>query len=108
MRNPVAPIFPRKTCGESISYRPGGLPAVCLYPEFPLFLPFLQERFPRLVQRYREWYTRNTYAPEEYRKKIAERVARLRVKHGFNVRPWDEMKRPVGQVKQLLLELAVS
>ena len=70
-----------------------------------VFLPFLEEKFPRLVARYREWYTRNTYAPEEYRKKIAERVARLRVKHGFNVRPWDEMKRPVGQVKQLALQL---
>jgi len=70
-----------------------------------VFLPFLQEKFPRLVQRYREWYTRNTYAPEEYRKKIAERVARLRAKHGFNVRPWDEMKRPVLPVAQMKLNL---
>src|SRR5499425_159100 len=70
-----------------------------------VFLPFLQEKFPRLVERYREWYTRNTYAPEEYRKKIAERVARLRVKHGFNVRPWDEMKRPVLPVAQMKLNL---
>jgi len=34
---------------------------------------FLQEKFPRLVEKYGQWYTRNTYAPEEYRKRIAER-----------------------------------
>jgi len=50
--------------------------------------------------------TRNTYAPEDYRKKIAERVARLRQKYGFNVRPWDEMKRPVLPVAQLSLDLS--
>jgi DNA repair photolyase len=70
-----------------------------------VFMPFLQEKFPRLVERYRQWYTKNTYAPEEYRKKIAERVARLRQKYGFHVRPWDEMKRPVLPVAQLRLDL---
>jgi DNA repair photolyase len=70
-----------------------------------VFMPFLQEKFPRLVEKYKQWYTRNTYAPEEYRKKVAERVARLRAKYGFHVRPWDEMKRPVLPVAQLRLNL---
>ena len=70
-----------------------------------VFMPFLQEKFPRLVEKYRQWYAKNTYAPEEYRKKVAERVRRLREKYGFDVRPWDEMKRPVGRVSQLKLEL---
>jgi DNA repair photolyase len=70
-----------------------------------VFMPFLQEKFPRLVEKYRQWYTRNTYAPEEYRKRIAERVVRLRQKYGFHVRPWDEMKRPVLPVAQLSLDL---
>jgi len=70
-----------------------------------VFMPFLQEKFPRLIEKYRQWYAKNTYAPEEYRKKVAERVRRLREKYGFDVRPWDEMKRPVGRVSQLKLEL---
>jgi len=70
-----------------------------------VFMPFLGEKFPRLVERYRQWYTKNTYAPEEYRKKIADRVARLRQKYGFHVRPWDEMKRPVLPVAQMSLDL---
>jgi hypothetical protein len=69
-------------------------------------MPFLQEKFPRLVEKYRQWYAKNTYAPEEYRKKIAERVLRLRQKYGFDVRPWDEMKRPMSPVAQLRLDLA--
>ena len=73
-----------------------------------VFMPFLEEKFPRLVAKYRQWYTRNTYAPEEYRKKIADRVARLRQKYGFHVRPWDEMKRPVLPVAQLSLDLNVT
>ena len=70
-----------------------------------VFMPFLQEKFPRLVEQYRQWYAKNTYAPEEYRKKVADRVARLRQKYGFHVRPWDEMKRPVLPVAQLSLDL---
>jgi DNA repair photolyase len=70
-----------------------------------VFMPFLQEKFPRLVERYRQWYVKNTYAPEQYRKRVAERVARLRQKYGFDIRPWDEMKRPVGQLAQLRLNL---
>jgi DNA repair photolyase len=71
-----------------------------------VFLPFLGEKFPKLMKRYREWYARNTYAPEEYRKKIAERVLRLRAKYGFDVRPWDEMKKPVSSVLQMKLQLS--
>ncbi len=58
------------------------------------FLPFVGEKFPRLAKQYEQWYAKNSYAPEEYRRKIAERVARLRQKYGFASRPWDEMKRP--------------
>ncbi len=70
-----------------------------------VFMPFLQEKFPRIMKQYRKWYAKNTYAPEEYRKKVAERVFRLRQRFGFDVRPWDEMKKPVGQKLQLCLEL---
>lgn len=57
------------------------------------FLPFVREKFPKLARQYEQWYSKNGYAPEEYRKKIAERVARIKKKYGFVSRPWDEIKR---------------
>src|SRR5713101_9392748 len=57
------------------------------------FMPFLRERFPRLTKQYDEWYSRNAYAPEEYRRRISERVRQLRQKYGFGSRPWEETTR---------------
>lgn len=51
------------------------------------FLEFLEAKFPRLAKRYREWYRGYGYAPEDYRKQVAERVARLRRKYGLGSRP---------------------
>src|SRR6202051_406488 len=42
------------------------------------FLPFLDAKFPKLAQRYREWFSREAYAPETYRKEISAQVAALR------------------------------
>jgi hypothetical protein len=55
------------------------------------FLPFVREKFPRLAKQYDQWYTRNGYAPEEYRRAASERVARIRKKFGFESRPWVEI-----------------
>jgi len=71
-----------------------------------MFLPFLREKFPRLVGQYEDWYVRNAYAPEAYRLKVAERVARIKTKLGMTARPWQEMQRPVLQQAQLSLALA--
>src|SRR5712692_7801790 len=57
------------------------------------FLPFVRDKFPRLAKQYEDWYRKNGYAPEEYRRKAAERVARIRQKYGFNPRPHHEMHR---------------
>jgi DNA repair photolyase len=54
------------------------------------FLPFVREKFPRLAKQYEQWYAKNGYAPEEYRRKASERVARIREKYGFRSRPWVE------------------
>jgi DNA repair photolyase len=51
------------------------------------FLPFIEQRFPRLARRYRQLYGRMGYAPENYRREISERVARLRAKYGLAPRP---------------------
>jgi DNA repair photolyase len=56
------------------------------------FLPFVREKFPRLAKQYGQWYAKNGYAPEAYRRKASERVARIREKYGFQSRPWVEIK----------------
>jgi DNA repair photolyase len=65
------------------------------------FLPFVREKFPRLTKQYEEWYTKEAYAPEKYRKMIAERVARLKQKYGFDSRPQRDTQRmtPCAQMK---------
>ena len=52
-----------------------------------IFLPFVAEKFPKLVARYREWYSQNAYAPEAYRKEIAQRVEQLRKKYMLGTHP---------------------
>jgi DNA repair photolyase len=71
------------------------------------FLPFLDKKFPKRAQRYREWYSRNPYAPESYRKEISARVAALRRKYGLGARPMD-VARPAEPEKQLSLGLEMA
>ena len=66
------------------------------------FLPFVGEKFPRLAKQYEQWFAKNGYAPEEYRGKASERVARIREKYGFRSRPWVE-KRHSARCAQLPL-----
>jgi len=65
------------------------------------FLPFIREKFPRLTKQYEEWYAKEAYAPEKYRKQIADRVARLKQKYGFDSRPQRDTLRttPCSQMK---------
>jgi len=65
------------------------------------FLPFVREKFPRLTKQYEEWYAKEAYAPEKYRKMIADRVARLKQKYGFDSRPQRNSQRttPCAQMK---------
>lgn len=57
------------------------------------FLPFVREKFPKLAKQYDEWYAKNGYAPDEYRRQISERVAKIRQEYGFVSRPWEERTR---------------
>lgn len=56
------------------------------------FLPFIRKKFPKLAKQYEQWYAKNGYAPEEYRKKVSEDVRRIREKFGFASRPWEGMR----------------
>lgn len=67
------------------------------------FLPFIEAKFPKLAKQYRDWYNKNGYAPEAYRKRVSERVQRIRQTFGFASRPW-EGDRPACHRPQLSLE----
>ncbi|HEY1422895.1 MAG TPA: radical SAM protein [Candidatus Acidoferrum sp.] len=69
------------------------------------FLPFLREKFPRLIRQYESWYSRNAYPPESYRQKVAARVSRIKSQFGFNVRPWANLRQPVAPAPQLSFAL---
>jgi DNA repair photolyase len=49
-----------------------------------VFMPFLEERFPLLVRRYRERFGRTAYLRGDYPERIKERVARIRQRYGFD------------------------
>ncbi len=51
-----------------------------------VFLPFLEERFPHLVGRYRARYEKNAYLRGHYPEMIRERVRRIAERHGMHSR----------------------
>ena len=71
------------------------------------FLPFIEQKFPRLARRYREWYGRAGYAPEAYRREMSARFTALRAKYGIGARP-DEAGSRAWHSPQLSLGLGAS
>ncbi len=55
---------------------------------YQVFLPFLEERFPHLVRRYRERFEKSAYLKGQYPEMIQERVRRIRARH--NLKPWQQ------------------
>ncbi|MCH7496542.1 MAG: radical SAM protein [Candidatus Marinimicrobia bacterium] len=54
-----------------------------------VFFPFLAQRFPHLLRRYRRWYGRGAYAPEDYRRALSATMGRLRARYGIKAPPRD-------------------
>jgi DNA repair photolyase len=54
-----------------------------------VFLPFLEERFPLLVRRYKERYQRTAFLRGAYPDMIYERVRQIRKRYGFEQRGFD-------------------
>jgi DNA repair photolyase len=48
-----------------------------------VFLPFLENAFPHLVETYRKRYATNAFLPPDYGKRIRALLAELREKHGM-------------------------
>jgi len=66
----------------------GGQVLFLMPSSLKVFLPFLEEKFPKLARRYHEWYGRGGYMPEIYRKEIVERFAAARARFGLASRPY--------------------
>jgi DNA repair photolyase len=69
------------------------------------FLPFIRDKFPRLAKQYDQWYAKNGYAPEDYRRRISERVARVKKELGFSGKPYSEIRQKQSACPQLSLPL---
>jgi DNA repair photolyase len=48
-----------------------------------IFLPFLEEHFPQLVENYRQRYQESSFLPPSYGKRIAELISSFRRKYGI-------------------------
>ena len=48
-----------------------------------IFLPFLQQNFPHLVENYRQRYQDRSFLPTSYGKRIAQLITRFRQKYGM-------------------------
>ena len=51
-----------------------------------VFFPFLEEKFPSLVRRYRERFGRAAYLRGDYPERIEERLQRIRHRYGFDTK----------------------
>jgi DNA repair photolyase len=70
-----------------------------------VFFPFIEQKFPRLATRYRQWYGRAAYAPEKYRGEVSEIFRRLREKYELGTRPTAPLRRPAVAQMDLPLEM---
>jgi DNA repair photolyase len=60
-----------------------------------VFFPFLAERFPQLLRKYEERYTRNAYLRGEYAELIRERVHAIRMRYGLDNGPVEHVPQGV-------------
>lgn len=66
-----------------------------------VFFPFLEEKFPNAVRRYRAAFSHEAYLKGPYLETIGQRVQRVRDRHGFRSRSRDEGRHPAGENPQM-------
>lgn len=66
-----------------------------------VFFPFLEEKFPAAVRRYRAAFGDAAYLKGPYLETIGQRVQRVRDRHGFHSRSRGEGRHPGGENPQL-------
>ncbi len=67
----------------------GGGPVFLTSSAQKIFLPFLEDHFPRLAGRYRRMFGLSAYVGQEYKEMLAERFQRIRERHGLAPGPVD-------------------
>lgn len=65
-----------------------------------VFLPFLEQSFPHLVDRYRRHYADRAFVPAAYRRHVGQLLSRLRRKHRVTVGSEAEAEPMVERVEQ--------
>lgn len=68
-----------------------------------VFLPFLEQRFPHLVRRYRERFEANAFLRGDYPEMIKKRVQAARERYGLNQRSADYDPEPLSEEEQMPL-----
>jgi DNA repair photolyase len=71
------------------------------------FLPFIAEKFPRLLSKYEEWYVRRGGSPQVYRDEMSQRIRGLQKKYGLGPRP-AAPSRPACAPPQMSFDLSAS
>jgi hypothetical protein len=73
-----------------------------------VFLPFVEQRFPHLLSRYRERYSQQAYLPAQYSSRVSKLVKKYCEKHGIagerrferaNSRSTEETRETTDQLK---------
>ena len=67
-----------------------------------VFFPFLAERFPHLLKKYEDRYTRNAYLRGDYADSIKRRVEAIRVRYGLDNGPGEHMPPGIEPDQQTL------
>jgi DNA repair photolyase len=62
------------------------------------FMPWMEQTYPWLYPRYVELYGRRAYAPKPYQEEVAERFARMRLRHGIGASGHREVRRRQEQL----------
>jgi DNA repair photolyase len=70
-----------------------------------VFFPFLAERFPHLLKKYVDRYTRHAYLRGEYADLIRDRVHAIRVRYGLDNGPMEHMPARVVVEQPSLFEM---
>jgi len=67
-----------------------------------VFLPFLEQQFPHLVEAYRRRYGSEGFLPPAYGKRLSELMAKLRKKHGIGdaYRRYSKQSHPLPQEEE--------
>ena len=65
-----------------------------------VFLPFIEEKFPRLRSSYRKLFGSSAYLPEAYGTRIRKQVDAIRLRHKLAPRPPEEFTATLAPLPQ--------